>query len=164
MLCALRATIVAFSLFIGIGLGGCRSEPDAARPAVPSAADELEIRAVLERQKDAWNRGDIQAFMQGYHRRPDIVFTSAAKIRRGWDETLAAYEKKYVSGDAMGHLEFTEVELQPVGADGAIALGHWALTETPKAGDGVFSLVFARIDGRWAIVHDHTSATPTPTP
>lgn len=127
------------------------------RATTPTHADEAEIRAVLARQKAAWNRGDIQAFMQGYHRRPDIVFTSAGNIRRGWQETLAAYEKKYVTGDAMGTLDFTDVELQPVGADGAIALGRWTLTETPKAGTGVFTLVFARLDGRWAIVHDHTS-------
>jgi uncharacterized protein (TIGR02246 family) len=133
---------------------GCRGEP---RPTAPTADDEAEIRAVLERQKDAWNRGDIQAFMQGYHRSPDIVFTSAGKVRRGWDETLASYEQKYVAGDAMGHLEFRDVELQPVGADGAIALGRWQLTETPKAGEGVFTLVFARHGDAWGIVHDHTS-------
>jgi len=138
-------------------LGGCRAEPRPTAPTQPTKEDEAEIRAVLDRQRDAWNRGDIQAFMQGYHRSPDIVFTSAGKIRRGFDETLAAYEKKYVSGDAMGHLEFTDVTLQPVGADGAVALGHWTLTETPKAGTGVFTLVFAKVDGRWGIVHDHTS-------
>lgn len=150
----MRTGLVALA-FAAAALLGCRSEP---RPAAPTVEDEAEIRAVLERQKEAWNRGDIQAFMQGYQRSPATVFTSAGKIRRGWDETLAAYEQKYVSGDAMGHLEFRDVELQPVGADGAVALGHWQLTETPKAGEGVFTLVFARdAEGRWAIVHDHTS-------
>lgn len=146
-------TLIGLALAAVVVLG-CRGEP---RPTAPTAEDEAEIRAVLERQKDAWNRGDIQAFMQGYHRSPDIVFTSAGKVRRGWDETLASYEQKYVAGDAMGHLEFRDVQLQPVGADGAIALGRWQLTETPKAGEGVFTLVFARHDGAWGIVHDHTS-------
>jgi uncharacterized protein (TIGR02246 family) len=118
---------------------------------------EAEIRAVLDRQREAWNRGDIQAFMQGYHQSPDLVFTSGGKIRRGFDETLARYREKYVTGGAMGHLEFSEVELQPVGADGAVALGRWKLTETPEAGEGVFTLVLTKVDGRWGIVHDHTS-------
>jgi uncharacterized protein (TIGR02246 family) len=151
----MRALLVTVVLGSALLLGACRSE----RPDRPTPEDEAEIRAVIARQKEAWNRGDIQTFMQGYHRQGDLVFTSAGKIRRGWDETLARYEEKYVTGDAMGHLEFTEVELQPVGADGAVALGHWALTETPKAGEGVFSLVFTRVDGRWGIVHDHTSLT-----
>lgn len=150
----MRVAVVSLVLAAAVGLG-CGGEP---RPTAPTPADEAEIHAVLARQKDAWNRGDIQAFMQGYQQSPAIVFTSAGKIRRGWDETLASYEQKYVSGDAMGHLEFRDVELQPVGADGAVALGKWQLTDTPKAGEGVFTLVLVKdADGRWAIVHDHTS-------
>jgi uncharacterized protein (TIGR02246 family) len=153
----MRAPALALALALAAALSACPAQAPRECPTAPTPDDEAEIRAVLARQRDAWNRGDIQAFMQGYHRRPDIVFTSAGNVRRGFDETLAAYEKKYVSGDAMGHLEFTDVTLQPVGADGVIALGRWALTETPKAGAGVFTLVLARIDGRWGIVHDHTS-------
>lgn len=134
-------------------LGACRSDRLTSR-------DEAAIRSVLERQKNAWNRGDIDTFMAGYHRRPDLVFTSGTKIRRGYDQTLASYRSKYVDGQAMGQLEFRDVELQPIGADGAVALGHFSLTETPQASRGVFSLVFAREGGRWGIIHDHTSAAP----
>lgn len=155
----MRAAAIVLALVVASAGSGCAEPSEApARPDRPSADDEAEIRAVLERQKAAWNRGDIQAFMAGYHRSPEIVFTSGGKVRRGWDETLAAYEKKYVAGDAMGHLEFRDVTLQPVGADGAVALGTWELTDTPQAAKGVFSLVFARVDGRWGIVHDHSSA------
>ena len=151
----MHAGSLAIVLALAAAASGCRGEP---RRTAPTAEDEAEIRAVLERQKDAWNRGDIQAFMQGYHRSPDLVFTSGGTIRRGFDETLARYQEKYVSGGAMGHLEFRDVTLQPVGADGAIALGHWQLTETPEAGEGVFTVVLTRdAEGRWAIVHDHTS-------
>lgn len=147
----------AISLLLAAAvLSGCRAEPSSGRP---TAEDEAQIRAVLEQQEQAWNRGDIQAFMQGYHRRPDVVFTSGGKIRRGWDETLAAYEKKYVAGDAMGRLALTDVELQPVGEGGMVALGHFRVTESPQATEGVFTLVFAKDEqGRWGIVHDHSSA------
>ncbi|MCA9705532.1 MAG: nuclear transport factor 2 family protein [Myxococcales bacterium] len=137
---------------------GCRSDR-------PTAADEAAIRSVLERQKQAWNRGDIDGFMEGYHRRPEIVFTSGGQVRRGFDQTLAAYRRKYVDGDAMGHLEFHDVELQPVGPDGAVALGRWVLTDTPQAAGGVFTLVLTREQGRWGIVHDHSSVqAPEPEP
>jgi len=144
-------------LALGSSLFACRADR-------PSPADEAEIRSVLDRQRDAWNRGDIDTFMAGYHRRPEIVFTSGAKIRRGWDETLAAYREKYVEGDAMGHLEFEDIELQPVGPDGAVALGRFVLTETPQASSGVFSLVFTREQGTWGIVHDHSSASDAEPP
>ena len=114
----MRGGLLAFLLATAVVVSGCRAEP---RPDRPTAEDDAEIRAVLERQKQAWNRGDIETFVEGYHRSPDIVFTSGGKIRRGFDETLARYREKYVAADAMGHLEFSEVELQPVGADGAVA-------------------------------------------
>lgn len=146
-----------FCLALASAATGCRGER-------PSADDEREIRAVLDRQRDAWNRGDIDGFMEGYRRSPDTVFTSGGTVRRGFDETIAAYKKKYVSDDAMGQLSFDDVELEPVGPDGAIALGRWTLTETPQAGTGVFTLVFRREAGAWKIVHDHTSALAEPTP
>jgi uncharacterized protein (TIGR02246 family) len=149
----MRAALLALALAAAVA-PACRAEP---HPTAPTAEDEAEIRAVIERQKQAWNRGDIEAFMQGYHRSPELLFTSGGKIRRGFDETLARYQEKYVAGNAMGHLELSEVELQPVGADGAVALGRWKLTETPAAGEGVFTLVLTRVDGKWGIVHDHTS-------
>jgi uncharacterized protein (TIGR02246 family) len=150
----MRTGVLSLLLAAAVVVPGCRAEPRRDRP---TAEDEAEIHAVLERQKQAWNQGDIETFVQGYHRSPDIVFTSGGKIRRGFDETLARYREKYVAGNAMGHLEFSDVELQPVGADGAVVLGRWKLTETPEAGEGVFTLVLTKVDGRWGIVHDHTS-------
>ncbi|MEM9459025.1 MAG: DUF4440 domain-containing protein [Myxococcota bacterium] len=153
--------LALLALALSVGSGGCRSN----RPDRLTDADEAAIRATIERQQEAWNRGDIDGFMQGYHRRPEIVFTSAGQVRRGFDQTLDAYRRKYVDGNAMGHLEFHDIELQPVGPEGAVVLGHWALTDTPRAAAGVFSLVFTRDEGRWGIVHDHSSvqqSEPTP--
>lgn len=151
----MRAGVIALLLATAVvAVPGCLAEAPTDRP---TAEDEAAIRAVIEQQKQAWNRGDIETFMQGYHRSPDLLFTSGGKIRRGFDETLARYQEKYVAGGVMGHLEFSEVELQPVGAVGAVALGRWKLTETPEAGEGVFTLVLTKVDGRWGIVHDHTS-------
>ncbi|MEX1367687.1 MAG: polysaccharide deacetylase family protein [Nannocystaceae bacterium] len=127
--------------------------------------DEAAVRQVLDRQRDAWNRGDLAAFMQGYHRSPDIVFTSSAKIRRGWDDSMASYQRRYVDGDAsMGVLEFSGVEVTGLGPDAALAMGRFELTQTPQAGRGVFSLVLTRRDDRWGIMHDHSSGAAEPEP
>jgi ketosteroid isomerase-like protein len=130
----------------------------AADPRVFTPADDAAVRAVLHTQQDAWNRGDLEAFMVGYARTPDLVFTSGGNIRRGWQDTYDKYRARYGGDHAgMGHLDFEVLGVQPLGADGAIVLGRWRLTETPNAGGGVFSLGFARTDAGWRIVHDHTS-------
>lgn len=113
----------------------------------------------MDAQQTAWNAGDIDAFMLGYHQQPDVVFTSGGNIRKGWEATLTAYRKRYIEGDAkMGTLSFSDLEVQPLGPGAAVVLGHWELTQTPQAGKGVFSLVFTEVDERWAILHDHSSS------
>src|SRR5262245_7534133 len=97
--------------------------------------------------------------MAGYARTPDLVFTSGGKIRRGWDDTLAKYRARYGRDTkTMGHLRFEALELTPLGADAAIVLGRWQLTETPEAGAGIFSLALSRRAEGWRVVHDHTSS------
>jgi ketosteroid isomerase-like protein len=124
-------------------------------------AERREIEGVFERQCLAWNRGDLAGYMDGYARTPALTFTSAGKIRRGWDETFAAYQKRY-GGDraGMGQLAFDLLDVTGVGAGAAVVLGRWRLTETPQAGSGVFSVILEQGPEGWRIVHDHTSSDP----
>lgn len=119
------------------------------------------ILRVLDDQTAAWNRGDLEEFMAGYWRSPDLVFTSGGKVQRGWRTTLDRYRATYGgSPESMGRLSFHDVEVHPLGDDAAWALGRWDLERTGGDLGGVFTLVFRRIDGDWKIVHDHTSVTP----
>lgn len=147
----MRSIVVALALLVAPV--GCdrRSFADTDRAA---------IEKVLSDQATAWNAGDLDGFMAGYLKGPDLVFTSGANIRRGYDASYQKYKKAYADGGNMGKLAFEVLEVRALGPDAAVVLGKYVLTETEKAGDGVFSLVFQRIDGSWKVVHDHTSATP----
>jgi len=124
-----------------------------------TADDDRAIRAVLTAQQAAWNRGDLEAYMAGYEQTNELIFTSGSKIRRGWQETYAKYRAKYGSDKStMGKLGFEILGVQQLGADGAIVLGRWKLTDTPNAGSGVFSVALRRTSAGWRIVHDHTSS------
>ena len=124
-----------------------------------STKDRSAVEGVLQAQADAWNRGDLDGYMAGYARTPELVFTSGAKVRRGWQETRDAYVKKYGSDPrGMGKLSFELLQVQPVGADGAVVLGRWQLRDTPNAGGGIFSVVLERRPEGWRVVHDHTSS------
>lgn len=120
--------------------------------------DHAAIVEVLRAQQDAWNRGDLEAFLRAYDPGPGLVFTSGGRVRRGYEETRARYQARYqTEAAAMGHLDFELLDLRPLGPDGAIVLGRWRLSSTPQAGEGVFSLAFLRTPAGWRIVHDHTS-------
>ena len=76
-------------LWLLFGLFACRSEP--APGFEISAADRDAIRALLDDQKNAWNEGDLEGYMGGYHDSPEIVFTSGGRVRRGYQQSLEAY-------------------------------------------------------------------------
>ena len=60
------------------------------------------IRAVLETQAAAWNRGDVEGYMNGYERSPNTVFVSGDRVTRGWQPVLERYKKAYDTRDKMG--------------------------------------------------------------
>lgn len=123
-------------------------------------ADRAAISTVLNAQVTAWNRGDVDAFLDGYWRSPELSFSGSSGITRGWDGVRERYKKKYADRAAMGQLDFSGLEFRFLGPDAALVLGHWHLKR--EAGDigGVFSLVWQRFPEGWKIVHDHTSQTP----
>lgn len=116
------------------------------------------VRAVLDAQVAAWNRGDIERFMDGYWRSPDTVFVSGDSLTRGWQPTLDRYKKSYDSREKMGTLSFLEIEIIPVSRDTAVAYGRWQLTRSTDTPHGRFTLILRRTREGWRIVHDHTSS------
>jgi uncharacterized protein (TIGR02246 family) len=117
-----------------------------------------EIRAVLSAQQAAWNRGDIDGFMNGYARAETTVFVSGDEVTRGWETVRDRYLKKYSDRAKMGTLTFSDLEIEPLGPDSAIALGRWELKRASDNPHGRFTLIFRRRPDGWRIVHDHTSA------
>jgi ketosteroid isomerase-like protein len=117
---------------------------------------EAAIRVVLEAQRDAWNRGDIEGYMDGYARSPETVFISGDSLTRGWQTVLDRYKKNYDSREKMGTLTFSEVEIKVLSKDAAVVFGRWQL-QAPNQPHGRFTLLFRRTKAGWKIVHDHTS-------
>ena len=135
--------------------------PAGSMPAVSqNARPEAEIRAVLAAQEAAWNRADVASFMEGYEKSADLTFSGTSGITRGWQNVLERYRQRYPDAEAMGKLQFSEIEVRRVGSEAALVLGRFHLIRTAKAGSdasGRFSLVFRKTPSGWRIIHDHTS-------
>jgi len=127
--------------------------PDKARDA-----DMKSINEVLNAQQSAWNRGDVDAFLIGYWRSPELTFSGGNGVSRGWDGVLARYKKSYPNHAAMGQLEFSDLEFRFLGPDAALVLGQWHLKRESGDIGGVFTLVWQKFPDGWKIIHDHTSA------
>ena len=120
-----------------------------------------EIQSVLTAQQGAWNRGDIDAFMNGYARSASTVFVSQDEVSRGWETVRDRYRVKYSDRTKMGTLSFSEIEVTILSPDAAVVLGRWRLKRTSDEPHGRFTLIFKCLPEGWRIVQDHTSAAPS---
>lgn len=132
-------------------------------PAVSKSSgesDKAAVHRVLDMQAEAWNRGDLKAFMTGYLKSPDTSYTSGGAQVWGYEAIHNRYAKAYgTDSSAMGKLSFTDLRTVAVSKDSAFCVGHFHLLkpDSTKA-DGVFSLVFKKTSEGWKIIHDHTTA------
>lgn len=117
------------------------------------------IVKLLQEQNDAWNKGDLDTFMQGYIKSPDLSYSSGGKEVWGYDALRERYQKKYGDNKAtMGKLNFTDLRVFELGASNALCIGHWHLVRDNQPNlDGTFSLVLVQTKEGWKILHDHTS-------
>ena len=116
------------------------------------------IRAVLDAQRDAWNRGDIEGYMQGYDVSDATVFVSGDSVARGWQTVFDRYKRTYNSREKMGTLTFSELDTKLLNRDTAVVIGRWRLQRANDEPHGRFTLIFRRRKQGWRIVHDHTSS------
>jgi uncharacterized protein (TIGR02246 family) len=127
-------------------------------PSDGREGDQKAIKAVLEAQQSAWNRGDVDAFLVGYWHSSELTFSGSSGVARGWDGVLARYKKNYPDRAAMGQLDFSDLEFRFLGPDAAMVLGRWHLKREQDELGGVFTLVWQRFPDGWKIIHDHTSS------
>lgn len=117
-----------------------------------------QIRAVLDDQVAAWNRGDLETYMKGYWRSPRLTFYSGDIKVQSWDTTLERYNRRYKSeGRQMGTLTFSDLEIEMLGRESAFVRGRWQVKMSSETPDGLFTLIFRKFPDGWKIVHDHTS-------
>ncbi len=118
-----------------------------------------EIRQVIVKQQDAWNRGDLEAFMAGYWNSPDLTFFSGARESKGWQAALDRYKKSYQgSGHEMGKLEFANLRIEMLGPEAAFVRGEFHLTMSDgKTPHGLFTLIFRKFPEGWKIIHDQSA-------
>src|SRR5512146_633402 len=102
-----RTLASIFASFLLVTLASAANQPANAQAA---------IRRVLDEQVEAWNRQDLDGFMQGYWHSPQLTFFSGATVYRGWEAALERYRKAYQSeGRQMGKLEFSDLQIEMLG-------------------------------------------------
>ncbi len=128
-----------------------------AENASAQSKDETAIRAILDEQTAAWNRGDIESFMKGYWENDSLMFIGKTGVTYGYINTLNNYKKGYPDTASMGKLIFTLIQVKRLSKEYYHVTGKWFLKRSVGDVGGHYTLVFRKINGRWVIISDHSS-------
>ncbi len=118
---------------------------------------ETKIRQLLNNQTEAWNRGDIKGFMNGYWENDSLMFIGKSGVTYGWTNTLNNYIKGYPDTAAMGKLHFDLISIQRLSGKYYHVVGRWHLKRTIGDLGGHYNLLLRKIKGEWVIIADHSS-------
>jgi hypothetical protein len=111
--------------------------------------DEIDIRKSMNEQLEAWNKGDINRFMDTYWQADSDVYRQSG-VTYGWKETKENYIQSYPDTAAMGKLDFKIIEVKRLSVLYFHVVGRWQLTRS--IGTLAAILLFKKVKNKWVIV------------
>jgi hypothetical protein len=145
----MRAFYIFSFLFIHLILTATHS--------VSQNRDVKTILSILDRQTEAWNRGDIEQFMVGYWENDSLMYIGKGGVTYGYANTIQSYRRNYGDTSKMGKLKFTILHTNRISRKAYFVVGKWHLTRTIGDVGGHYTLLFRKIKGEWVVVADHSS-------
>ena len=116
--------------------------------------DKAAIKSVMALQEKAWSNNDLEGFMQGYWKSDSLKFYGASGLTKGWQQTLDNYKKGYPTKDHSGTLTFKINDISPIEDSSYWVMGEYFLKRNAGDANGVFIIIFKKINGEWKIVAD----------
>lgn len=123
---------------------------------------QAEVTALLARAAADWNRGDLDAFVDDYLPGRETTFIGFRDVLRGPEAIRQSYAPRFAPGGMRDSLSFEIVDVDPLAPDVLNVIATYTLARSVGGRDSVTSrgptsLVMRRVNGRWRIVHDHSS-------
>ncbi|MFL5578279.1 MAG: YybH family protein [Gemmatimonadaceae bacterium] len=117
-----------------------------------------QICAMMARSAAAWNRGDLDTFVADYMSGDGTTFIGRRGVVRGPAAIREVYAPRFGPGGVHDSLSFENVEVDLLAPDVANTIAWYVLARGDSViARGPTSLVMRRVEGRWKIVHDHSS-------
>lgn len=120
-------------------------------------SDEKAIKQVIEKQTEAWNKGNIEEYMKGYWQSDSLVYIGKSGPKYGYRTALENYRKNYPDTTAMGKLRLELLQLKKLSPEYYFVIGKWNLQRSVGDLGGYFTLVLRKIKNNRLIISDHSS-------
>ena len=134
-----------------------KSDLDMINQQKAAGDSEKEIYDQLMRMADAWNRHDIDGYLDGFLRSDEIVVVVEGETVRGWDLLSKAYHGGYPNPQEMGTLTIDRVQVQMLAPDLGFVLGSYTVVFPKKKEFGTDTIIMKKVSEGWREMISHTS-------
>jgi uncharacterized protein (TIGR02246 family) len=128
-------------------------------PLFTATRQQLDVVKIILAQQNAWNKGDLDAYLSHYKESPDTQAV-LANLVRGIDAVRSAYKQNFPNKDTMGTIEDTDIEVRALGDNYALATGKYHLNRPKKSGgpvEGTFMEIFEKTANGWQIIFSQST-------
>ena len=140
-------------LFLFVLIVSCTTKPEI-EASSDSEEDKTAILQVMTTQEKAWNNHDLEGFMEGYWKNDSLKFYGGSGLTLGWENTLSNYKKGYPTKAESGNLRFVINDISKIENNNYWVMGEYHLTRDVGNANGVFIIIFKKINGEWKIIAD----------
>ncbi|WP_179343474.1 YybH family protein [Winogradskyella ursingii] len=139
-------------IFFALLLFNCGTQNQTDTQSIENAKSA--IQKVMSDQETAWNNHDLEGFMQGYWKSDSLKFYGSNGLTKGWQNTLDNYKRGYPTKAESGTLNFIINDVSKIEGNNYWVMGEYHLKREVGDANGVFIIIFKKINDEWKIVAD----------
>lgn len=123
---------------------------------VKMSKDEQQIRALLNKTAEGWNKGDLPQYLSVYT--PDATEMRSTGPAGGVEAIEETMKKGFwKTGRPLQNLRYENVVVRMLGKEGALVTGQYILSGADRPDrTGWFTTVWKKTRDGWRMIHDHS--------
>jgi uncharacterized protein (TIGR02246 family) len=151
--------VVSFPMFATNIAADSKTDLDTINQQKAGAAStpEKEVYDQIVKMVDAWNRHDLDAYLDGFVHSDDVVVVVEGETVRGWDLLSRAYHGGYPDPKEMGAVTLDRVQVQMLAPDLGFVLASYTITFPKKKQFGTDTVIMKKVPEGWRELVSNTS-------
>jgi uncharacterized protein (TIGR02246 family) len=121
----------------------------------------LEIAALIEKQFEAWNAGDLEAYLSVFWHSPLLIYVVDSSILNGFEQVRANVLREYGNRKDVGHPVLERLQTNMLSDDLATTISWWTFRFREVKVKGLSSFTWRKFPEGWRIIEAHTEVPPT---
>jgi hypothetical protein len=132
----------------------------AATPALTVQQEDVQaITQVLNDQYAAWNRRDLDGYLEAFWKSPNLLYELDTQVVFGWEDAKAMIERDYANRDAMGIAIPERIQVNVISADNATTVDWWTVQFKTTRVHGISTAAWKKFPEGWRMITAHASSS-----